>query len=256
MPTGKFDGKRVIVTGGARGIGLAAVRAFLAEDANVLIADLDREETPRAAEACGANWVCADISCQDGAQAIARAAQKQMGGTEVLINNAALPSPPSPFHEISPAQWDKMLQVNLNGAYHCVQALLEQLSAAESASIVNIVSTQGLFGQPGTAAYSASKGGVISLTRTLAVDLAPHGIRVNAVAPGFINTRMAVLPDGSHEHDDPFFREFYLTRRRIPLARPGMPDDVAGPILFLAGEDSRYMTGQVLAVDGGLSATY
>lgn len=252
----EFDGRRVVITGGARGIGLAAARAFAAAGAQTLIADIDGDEIKTAAQQFGAKWVRADASSARGAAKIAAKAKRDLGGIDIFVNNAAVFLPPIPFAEMTVSQWDRVLKTNLSGAYHCVRAALPHLKESNGASIVNIASTQGIAGQPESSAYCTAKGGIISFTRALAVDLAPHRIRVNAVAPGFIDTRMAVMADGRHEHKDAFFRKFYIGRRRIPLARAGKPDDVAGAILFFAGDGSGYVTGQTLAVDGGLLATY
>lgn len=252
----EFSGRRVVITGGARGIGLAAARAFAAAGAQTLIADIDGDEVQTAAQQFGSGWMRADASSAHGAAKIAAKAKRDLGGIDIFINNAAVFLPALPFAKMTASQWNRVLQTNLNGAYHCVRAALPHLKKSNGASIVNIASTQGIAGQPESSAYCAAKGGLISFTRALAVDLAPHRIRVNAVAPGFIDTRMAVTADGGHEHKDAFFRKFYIARRRIPLARAGKPGDVAGAILFFAGDSSSYVTGQTLAVDGGLLATY
>ena len=119
-----------------------------------------------------------------------------------------------------------------------------------------MASTQALFGQPASVAYASAKAGLVNFTRCLAIDLGGEGIRANAVAPGFIDTRMAITPAGEHEHQTAAFRGFYLDQGRIPLRRAGRPEDVADVIVFLASDLSRYVTGQVIVVDGGLSATY
>lgn len=251
-----FDGRRVVITGGARGIGLAAACAFTKAGARTLIADIDGKEAGAAARWCNAEWTSADVSSMRGAEKIAAQAERKLGGIDILINNAAVFLPAFPFDKMTAMQWEKVLRTNLSGAYYCARAALPLLKKSNAASIVNIASTQGIAAQSESSAYCASKGGLINLTRAMAVDLAQHHIRANAVAPGFIDTRMAVAADGKHEHKDAFFRKFYIAHRRIPLARPGKPDDVAGAILFFAGDDSRYITGQTLAVDGGLLATY
>ena len=122
--------------------------------------------------------------------------------------------------------------------------------------MINTISTQAFQGVPESAAYATAKGGLMMLTRSMAVDFGPDNIRVNAVAPGFIDTRMALMEDGTHEHDASVFREHYIDGGRIPLRRPGTPDDCAGAFVFLASNLSLYITGQAIAVDGGLTATY
>jgi NAD(P)-dependent dehydrogenase (short-subunit alcohol dehydrogenase family) len=143
----------------------------------------------------------------------------------------------------------------LAGTVACTLAL-HPLMTAGWGRIVNVGSIMGLRGQRDAIAYSAAKGGIAAFTRALAADLGARGIAVNAIAPGFIDTRMAVLPDGTHEHASGWFRDIYLKHGRILLGRAGRPEDVAGPAYFLCSEDARYVTGQVLLVDGGVSATF
>ena len=126
---------------------------------------------------------------------------------------------------------------------------------AAGARILNIASVNGLRGSRDSLSYSTAKGGVVNLTRCLASELAADGINVNAIAPGFIRTRMSVLPDGSVEQETDWFNYIYVKHRRIPLAKGGVPDDIAGPALFFCSEDSRYVTGQILPVDGGMMST-
>jgi NAD(P)-dependent dehydrogenase (short-subunit alcohol dehydrogenase family) len=133
------------------------------------------------------------------------------------------------------------------------QRVLPYLSQS-GGSIVNTLSTQAMFGQANSVAYATAKGGGLNLTRAMAIDLAP--VRVNAVAPGFIDTRMAIMSDGAHEHETDWFRDVYIARRKLPLGRPGTPQDCAGAFLFLLSDLSNYITGQCIAVDGGLTATY
>jgi len=246
-------GKRILVTGGARGIGLAVGEAARGAGAEVALADIDGDECAASAAAIGAHAVTMDVA---DARSVARgvdAAVAAFGGLDGLVNNAAV------FFEADTAtlpesRFAEVLSVNLTSILRASQAALPHLRG--HGSIVNTLSTQAVFGRPNAAAYGAAKGGALNLTRALAVDFAPHGIRVNAVAPGFVDTRMAILPDGSHEHDQAGFRDLYVARRKIPLARAGTPAECAGAFLFFLSDSAAYVTGQCLAVDGGLTATY
>jgi len=173
----------------------------------------------------------------------------------VLVSNAAI-TDDTPLAAISPEQWRRVLAVNLDGVLFCAQAAVPHLRHSVNGSIINIASIQGLRGQPDAMAYATAKAGVVNLTRCMAVDLGPLGIRANAIAPGFIDTRMALMHGSIHEHQTDWFNDVFIKHGRLPLRRPGKPEDVAGPILFLASDDSRYVTGHVLVVDGGLTCTY
>jgi 3-oxoacyl-[acyl-carrier protein] reductase len=175
-----------------------------------------------------------------------------MGGLDGLVNNAAMLDE-SNAADVTEARFERVLSVNLTSILRVSQAALPHLGGGV---IVNTLSTQAMFGQANSVAYATAKGGGLNLTRAMAIDFAPQGIRVNAVAPGFIDTRMAVMADGTHEHPTDWFKGIYVGRRKIPLARAGTPADCAGAYLFLLSDMASYITGQCLAVDGGLTATY
>jgi 3-oxoacyl-[acyl-carrier protein] reductase len=243
-----FRSKRILITGSARGIGLAVAAAAKAKGAQIVLADVD------AAALSGQTLphVVMDVSDAASVTAGVAAAIDILGGLDGLVNNAAILDE-SHAANVTEARFERVLSVNLTSILRVSQAALPHLAGGV---IVNTLSTQAMFGQANSVAYATAKGGALTLTRSMAVDFAPRGIRVNAVAPGFVDTRMAVLADGTHEHATDWFREIYIGQRKIPLARAGTPDDCAGAYLFFLSDMARYITGQCLAVDGGLTATY
>lgn len=242
-----LQGRRILITGAARGIGLAVAQAALAHGARVAVADI------LPVDLAGAVAIPMDVDdAASVADGVTRAATA-LGGLDGLVNNAAILDD-SHSATVAEARFAQVLSINLISILRVTQAALPHLEPGSA--IVNTLSTMALGAQPGGVAYATAKGGGLSLTRSLAVDLAPRGIRVNAVAPGYIDTAMAVLPDGSHEHATPLFRDFYLGQRKIPLGRAGTPADCAGAFLFLLSDLAAYISGHCIAVDGGLTATY
>ena len=249
-----LEGRRVLVTGAARGIGLAIARAARAAGAQVCLADIDGDTLAAAASGIGPAVVMDVAESGSVADGVAQAA-RALGGLDGLVNNAAMLDD-SHAATVSEARFADVLSVNLTSILRVSQAALPHFQAQGGGAIVNTLSTQAMFGQARAAAYAAAKGGGLNLTRAMAVDLAPQGVRVNAIAPGFIDTRMAIMADGTHEHATDWFRDIYVGHRKIPLARAGTPQDCAGACLFLLSGLSGYITGQCLAIDGGLTATY
>ena len=254
-----LDGRRILITGAARGIGLAVAGQCLAEGARVLFTDVDAEALGQAADALSARGdqmrpVPLDVSDRASIEA-ALSRIEDWAGLDGVVNNAAILDI-SHAADVPEDRWSRVLDVNLTGALRVMQAALPLLRRSTSPAIVNTLSTQAFFGVPNSAAYATAKGGLLMLTRSMAVDFGLEGIRVNAVAPGFIDTRLALMEDGRHEHELEDFRAHYIEAGRIPLRRPGKPADCAGAFVFLLSDLSLYITGQAICVDGGLSATY
>jgi len=258
--TGRLQDRVALVTGAARGIGLAAARVLAEKGARVLMCDRDEDVVLAAAdellkERLTVKAAKTDVSDQASiAQAVA-AAVAAWGRLDILVSNAAI-TDDTPFESISAERWHQVMNVNLDSVLYGAQAAMPHLRRSPCASIVNVASIQGLRGQPNSMAYATAKGAVVNLTRCMAVDFGPLGVRVNAIAPGYIDTRMALMHGTVHEHQTDWFQDVFIKHGRLPLRRPGKAEDVAGPILFLASDDSRYVTGQVLVVDGGLTCTY
>ena len=246
-----LEGKRILITGAARGIGLAVAQAARAAGAQVAMADRDTAELQRAAD--GALAITMDVGDAASVAAGVASAVAGLGGLDGLVNNAAILDE-GHSATASEIRFAEVLSINLTSILRVSQAALPHLQG--HGSIVNTSSIMALAGQANGAAYTAAKAGGLGLTRVMAVDFAPMGVRVNAVAPGFIDTRMAIMADGTHEHHTDAFRAIYIGARKIPLARPGTPADCAGAFVFLLSDAAAYITGQCLTVDGGLTATY
>lgn len=245
----RFQGKRVLITGGARGIGLTTARMLLAEGARVGIVAKTEENLERAAAEArdrgqALETFRADVARPEQARGAVEAFVQGSGGIDVLVNNAGM-TIPKPFLERTAEDWIRTLEVNLVGAFLCAQAAAKPMLAQGSGKIVNISSIRGIphCGREGVMDYSAAKSGLISLTKTLAKELAPR-ITVNSVAPGHTVTDLtAGLPDAVKQK----------MIEGTPLGRMAQPEDIAKAILFLASEDADFITGQVLLVDGGFS---
>lgn len=244
---GELDGKTAIVTGAARGIGRAIAEALAENGANIALCDLQAEwlsETEAAVKAKGVEATCiaVDVSNGEAVNQAVKQATDALGGVDILVNNAGI-TKDTLLMRMSEADWDAVLSVNLKGAFLFSKAVARPMMKKRGGAIVNIASIIGLIGNAGQCNYAASKAGVIALTKSTAKELAARNIRVNAVAPGFIESKMTeVLPEDVKQK----------MLEQIPMKRLGKPEDVARAVLFLTTDAAAYMTGQVLTVSGGM----
>ena len=246
-----------IVTGGASGIGRAIAARLAQEGARVAIADRNGTGAEAAAVALGSSHlaVACDVADREAVDAMVATVAERHGRLDILVNNAGIYYT-TRLDQAGDEAFTAFAQVMVDGPLFCVRAAVEHLARSDCARVLNIASIEGFRGKSGSLAYGTAKGALINVTRELACELAPQGITVNAIAPGFIDTPLSIEPDGGHAHETPLFRDVYIGGGFIPLRRDGEPDDIAGPAAFLCGPDSAYVTGQILCVDGGLSATF
>ena len=243
----KLKDKVALITGGARGIGESIAMAFAKEGADIVVADVNLELAQKTAsniEALGRKALALAMDVTDYAK-VEEGVNKildKFGKVDILVNNAGI-TKDNLILRMSQIEWDAVINVNLKGTFNCIKAVSRPMIKQRSGKIVSIASIIGLMGNAGQANYAASKAGIIALTKTVAKELASRNINANAVAPGFIQTDMtAKLPEDVKAK----------MMEAIPLAKLGMPQDVANVCLFLASDDASYITGQVITVDGGM----
>lgn len=243
-----MDGRVAVVTGGRRGIGLAIVETLTRRGAEVVMADRTIDESTKVAEVVAEDCQCrvkampVDVTDLDSVNAMIDGALKEFGKIDILVNNAGV-TRDTLIMRMTESDWDFVLDVNLKGVWNCCKAVVRPMMKQRYGRIVNISSVSGLAGQAGQTNYSASKAGVIGLTKALAREVASRNITVNAVAPGFIPT--ALTNDLPQELKDTMMK-------MIPVGRWGKPEEVAAAVSFLASDEASYITGQVLSIDGGM----
>ncbi|RFB12546.1 SDR family oxidoreductase [Bacillus sp. HNG] len=243
---GKLQDKVAVITGGASGIGAATARLFVEEGAKVVLVDLN-EEKGKAFEAelkalnAEALFVKANITSEEEVANIYKQTIEAFGRVDIVFNNAGI-GRVQPSHELEYSEWRNTVNVDLDGVFLVAREAIREFLKADGGVIVNTASMYGWVGSPGSAAYNAAKGGVVNLTRSLALEYAEKNIRVNALCPGFIDT--PIIPEESKE----------VLRTMTPMKRLGQAEEMAKAVLFLASDDSTFMTGNSLIVDGGYTA--
>lgn len=248
----EFSDKSVVITGSSRGIGAACARRFAAYGADIMInhnSDDSRKKAVALADEINdmnsdSNAVVkqADVSESDEAHDLIDSALHEFGSVDILVNNAGI-NRDNLIVRMKDEQWQRVIEVNLTGAYNCTRSVTGSMMKSRWGRIINMTSVVGMIGNPGQANYAASKAGIIGMTKSLARELASRNITVNAVAPGFVATKMTEeMPEKAKE----------ALLSRIPLERKGKPEEVASAVAFLASDQAEYITGEVIKVSGGL----
>ncbi|WP_293906627.1 glucose 1-dehydrogenase [Phenylobacterium sp.] len=253
---GRMDGKVALITGGASGLGAESGRRLAREGAKVVLTDLAEDAGLALADeiaAAGgtAHFLPQDVTDEGRWTEVVAATLARFGKIDVLVNSAGVAAGGEPILEATLAAWRRIVGINLEGTFLGVKAVAPAMVAAGRGSIINLSSILGKVGLPGAAAYCASKGGVLMLTKAVALELAPLGVRVNSVHPGFIDTPMVVNAFRASENENEM-RDNITSRHA--MARLGVPREIADAVLFLASDESSFMTGSELVVDGGYTA--
>lgn len=257
---GLLAGQVCMITGAGQGLGRSVALEMAAEGSKVML--LDRNpETLRAVEgevaAAGgtARSFKLDVTDYDAYRTVVGGVMEEFGRIDALVNNAAINPPAKTILQDTLEDWRRTIAINLESVYMGSKLVAPHMVERKSGRIIHIASIQGFASSGEVGAYNAAKGGILALTKSMAVELGPYDILVNAVAPGFMSTPMSII-NGVNETETPEFVEWYVKKGKIPLRRTGYPEDVSGTVIFLASRYCRYMTGQLLVVDGGLMSTF
>ena len=252
--------KKVIITGGSRGIGAGIVKRLFSEGAEIIIADIREELANDLIEEVDngigkITFKKVDLSEEKEIINLFEFVKNKWAKLDILINNAGIEDG-FLLKEQSYEKYRETMKINMDAPFLCSKYALPLFESSKGGRIIMISSIQGIRGYKGNIAYSTAKGGMINMTRVLAVELAEKNILVNSVAPGFINTPLSVMKDGKLEWDTDWFKDVYLKYEKLPMGRYGNPEDIAGAVYFFCSDDSKYVTGQTLLVDGGVSSTF
>ena len=258
----RVEGKVAVVTGGATGIGRAIAMRLAQEGATVYVGDVHQRFSQPTEDALrevspGSRVIQCDVSKADEVQALMGQVMADHGRIDVLVNNAGIPGTLAPVDELEDEAWDRVIAVNLRGVFLCTKYAVPGLLAAPHGVVVNTASTFGMIGAPNTPAYAAAKGGVIGLTRQLAVDLGPRGIRVNAISPGYVDNDMDQRRERMSAEDAAANLQAREDAAALqPIGRQADVSEIAAAFAFVASDDASFMTGAIVPVDGGCTAFF
>ena len=249
-----------IVTGAGQGLGRTISLEMAAEGAKLALLERNPETLAEVAEEIRrkggtAETYALDITDYDAYGKAVEDVLKKLGKIDVLVNNAAINPPSLTILQDTLANWRRTIEINLEAVFMGSKLVAPHMAERRQGRIIHIASIQGFASSGEVGSYNAAKGGILALTKSMAVELGPHNILVNAVAPGFMLTPMSIV-NGVNETETPDFIEWYVKKGKVPLRRTGHPEDVSGTVIFLASSYCRYMTGQLLVVDGGLMSTF